>query len=210
MRRRLKLYKSPVPPYMVTKLRYADCMQLKIDAVVLQDSVAHIYQANSISDPDWSGVGHQPRGFDQLMALYDHYTVLGSKITVTFTNVSTTNASIPITCAIVLKDDNVTLVGGSWYDVAEQPRVRKGTIAHPEGDQGTITLSKGFGTQRFFHRGINADSMRGSAANSPSDGAFFHILCQTCGVPATDRFIDIQVVIDYVVKLTEPKTPAAS
>ena len=33
--------------------------------------------------PDKSSVGHQPMYFDQLQAIYDHFTVINSRIKVT-------------------------------------------------------------------------------------------------------------------------------
>ena len=39
---------------------------------------------NSLFDPNLSGLGHQPRGFDQLMAVYEKYTVVAAKITVCY------------------------------------------------------------------------------------------------------------------------------
>lgn len=42
------------------------------------------FSVNSCYDPYTTGTGHQPMGFDQMMALYRFYTVLGSTITVKF------------------------------------------------------------------------------------------------------------------------------
>ena len=39
---------------------------------------------NSLFDPDQTGTGHQPYYFDQFAALYNRYTVLGSKLTAEF------------------------------------------------------------------------------------------------------------------------------
>jgi len=41
----------------------------------------HTFRCNNIYDPDATGGGHQPRHFDILAEVYDHYTVLGSKMT---------------------------------------------------------------------------------------------------------------------------------
>ncbi len=41
----------------------------------------HVYSANGAFDPDVTGGGHQPRGFDQWASLYTKYTVMSSKIT---------------------------------------------------------------------------------------------------------------------------------
>jgi len=41
------------------------------------------FRANSIYDPEVATGGHQPMGADQWGQFYDHYTVIGSKISVT-------------------------------------------------------------------------------------------------------------------------------
>lgn len=43
----------------------------------------NIYRGNSLFDPDLTGTGGQPNGFDQWAAFYASYTVLGSKCEVT-------------------------------------------------------------------------------------------------------------------------------
>ena len=40
---------------------------------------------NSLFDPDFTGTGHQPYYFDQFATIYQRYTVIGSKLTATFT-----------------------------------------------------------------------------------------------------------------------------
>lgn len=42
--------------------------------------ISQIYRGNSLFDPDQSGSGHQPLGFDQIKALYSKYRVYGSAI----------------------------------------------------------------------------------------------------------------------------------
>jgi len=41
---------------------------------------ALVYSLNGLFDPDISGVGDQPTGFDEYMALYSKYTVLATKV----------------------------------------------------------------------------------------------------------------------------------
>jgi hypothetical protein len=74
---------NPLPNNFVTKLRYHDSVPIN----AANGTVAgHVFRANSPYDPDYTASGHQPRYFDQIMPLYDHYQVLGSKITVKFIN----------------------------------------------------------------------------------------------------------------------------
>jgi hypothetical protein len=44
---------------------------------------SYLFHANGLYDPDHTGAGHQPHGFDQIMALYKNYQVLSSAIEVT-------------------------------------------------------------------------------------------------------------------------------
>lgn len=51
-----------------------------------------VFRGNGMFDPDRTGVGHQPYGFDQLAALYKYYNVSGSSIRVWFAVASAGNA----------------------------------------------------------------------------------------------------------------------
>ena len=44
----------------------------------------HIFRANSMYDPDYTGTGHQPLGFDEMSTIYNKHKVTRAKITVTF------------------------------------------------------------------------------------------------------------------------------
>lgn len=45
---------------------------------------AYIYRGNSIFDPNFTGVGHQPLGHDQWQAFYRRYRVIGSRVDIKF------------------------------------------------------------------------------------------------------------------------------
>lgn len=79
-RPKLQLLSAPGTPF-PTRCR----AQLKYTSYVNLDYLAgtlgtQYCRCNSIYDPDASGVGGQPRGFDQYALLYDQYTVNSSKI----------------------------------------------------------------------------------------------------------------------------------
>jgi hypothetical protein len=59
---------------------------------------ATVFRCNDLYDPDQSGVGHQPRGFDQLLAAagpYTKFVVHSCDVRATFINTVATN---PTTC----------------------------------------------------------------------------------------------------------------
>jgi len=77
------LYKQPATTNQFKKvyLRFFDRRQLD---PALGGIASHRYRCNSLFDPDETGIGHQPRGFDQWAALYNKYVVTKAKITVDF------------------------------------------------------------------------------------------------------------------------------
>lgn len=57
------------------QLPYADIFQMNMS---LGGVANQNFRLNSVFDPDLSGVGHQPRFFDQISPLYFYYTVVGA------------------------------------------------------------------------------------------------------------------------------------
>lgn len=60
-------------PHMYVTLRYSDAFTFTNATLVGSQQIMNL---NSIFDPDRTGSGHQPYGFDQLAALYNRYRVL--------------------------------------------------------------------------------------------------------------------------------------
>lgn len=81
--------KGPFPSALFTKFTYADRFQL---ASSTGSFASNVFNINSLYDPDASGVGHQPRGYDTLVgatggnAPYNKYVVYGCKISIRFTS----------------------------------------------------------------------------------------------------------------------------
>lgn len=74
------------PKSIRTTLRYTERYEFDVSGL---DAMAYnSIRGNDIYDPDVSTGGHQARGFDEFMAVYKKFTVLGSKINVNWTYVS--------------------------------------------------------------------------------------------------------------------------
>lgn len=84
---------TSLPDRLYVKLRYRENLAFNQTLGALADNV---YRGNSLNDPDLTGTGGQPLGFDQWAAFYASYTVLGSKIEVTTMN-SDGTANVPNT-----------------------------------------------------------------------------------------------------------------
>lgn len=84
------VFNSPVKPEWKGKLNYSETFQLTTGTA----GVAGTHQSfilNSLYDPNFTGTGHQPYGFDQLTNFYLRYIVEKVKVTLIWSNVGTTN-----------------------------------------------------------------------------------------------------------------------
>lgn len=71
-----------IPNRYITKMIYADSLDLDNTSGGTTLASA-IFRLNGLYDPNYSGVGHQPMGYDQLTPLYQRYLVRGVKVIVT-------------------------------------------------------------------------------------------------------------------------------
>lgn len=60
-------------------LRYAQ----QINLTPSVGGANHLFRLNSLYDPDYTGVGHQPLGYDQWTTIYDKYAVRRARIKIT-------------------------------------------------------------------------------------------------------------------------------
>jgi len=95
-------------PFPNTKLvRHKYCDQITIPAGAAAGlSTLYQFRCNSMFDPDYTGVGHQPMFRDEMAAQYTYYTVLSSKIKFTFTASNTQELIYQLWV-----DDDVTVAG---------------------------------------------------------------------------------------------------
>lgn len=112
-----------IPDKMLTKLKYTQ-RQL-ISGTGFQSQV---FRGNSLFDPDFTGTGGQPTGFDQWSAFYGRYKVNASSILVRGINNSTTQnvqvAIVPIYGTV--------LASASTFAMSSMPYSRQ-TILSIEG-----------------------------------------------------------------------------
>lgn len=79
--------KSPFQNSYSCKLNYSETFTLTTGVGGIFGT-EQIYGLNNLYDPNYSGTGHQPYGYDQLSPLYRIYMVFGCKINLTITDPS--------------------------------------------------------------------------------------------------------------------------
>lgn len=191
---------NPFPATMVATLNYTQKIQLDSSAGA-QLAPVHWFRANSIYDPDFTGVtgGGQPYGHDTYAGIYNHYKVLSSIITVQCQ--SWPESATTLNGVGVLLNDDTTI--STSEDSAKQLCARKGSswkVGARFGERASI--SRKFDSKYF----VNKNHQCAPFGNNPSEGFFF-------GVFALEDNLDVKTMamvnIVYTVKMWELKDLSA-
>lgn len=164
-------------------------------------SASYVYRANGLFDPNATGIGHQPRGFDQLMTLYDHYLVKFATIEVWASNENNS----PGILSIITKDDGVTLPVS--IDVMEDTYATH-TLLYP-ADERQASYARFTVDIKKFLGGKDISEMKGTSASDPSEQVFF-VVCATQIDTASAPSFKWWTRITYNADLIEPKQPVSS
>lgn len=169
-----------------------------------------VVSANNIFDPDTSGGGHQPLGFDNWAALYATYIVVGSRIRVTF-QPSTSSATEPYIYGVYLSDSS-SLGATEWTVVAEQPACAW-VMGSNDWDSGSSQkeLFGTFDAAKFFNVvnvKDNESRFGGGIGGAPSDPVFFHLFGG--GINGTAQASTMAYEIEYDVIFSTIKQLAQS
>jgi len=75
-----------LPPQAFATLRYVQCTVF--NPLAADSAQGNIYSLNDMRDPDVTGTGHQPLGFDQYMSQFRHFMVYACRVTARATTAS--------------------------------------------------------------------------------------------------------------------------
>lgn len=177
---------DPFPARARARLRYSTTIDLQPQAAGVPG--AYIFRANSIFDPDSSGVGHQPYGHDTYQSIYNHYRVVESSIILSPINNSSGTLGITIT------DD--TTVNGNYDTIKEVKGTKMITILN--------NARAGSVKQTFQHRQFLANQNTSAQfGGNPTEQAYFH--CWYCSTPTGTPTMQVVVAIEYLVDMWELK-----
>lgn len=161
------------------------------------------WRACSIFDPDATGGGHQPHGHDTAALFYQHYTVLGAKITIrTAPNTSTT----PMYFAINLVDSQSPSNIASPDELLEAPTSRLKCLP-TDGKCSTITSTY---SMKKYWRGSKPGALTALFGANPTEELFWQLSCWNAVTGDTPIQVPIVVTVDYTVRCTERKNLALS
>ena len=166
-------------------------------------------------DPDLTSSGHQPRGFDELAAIYDHYTVIGSKIKVCFENdVDHVNEAGQY-CFLMLQDTNSTPT--NLIQIMEENNKNK--ISYKQRNSTTsrnIVLTKKFSPYKMFgipkkDSVVNNVNLNAQVTQNPAEDAIYTIGIACATTTSTNPApIVCRVEIEYIAVFTEKRPMSQS
>lgn len=164
----------------------------------------YFFSANGLYDPNVTGVGHQPLGFDNITAFFDHYVVTKAMIRATFHNTDTTNMQ---TVGIRIADDSTALASGA--EIIENGNVNYATLTPMGGSKDLTMLSMEVEPLSWLGRSKNSTDVKGTSAANPSEQVMFGVFgFNTTG---TDTgAVHVWVDIFYEALWIEPRELALS
>lgn len=204
-RYRLSAMRAPsgMPVQNVVKQRYNE--QVSWTASVA--AVPYFFRANSIFDPNLTGTGHQPMGHDEMVALYNHYVVLGAKLTARWV-VTTGTGNGPVMVGCMVDADN-TLPYASFENIIEAKKGTYRSISYQRNQQTTTCY---FSAKKFFDVKDVKDNIQRLGATTganPGEDANFCLWMQPLD-KSTSNTVTVNVTIDYIVQFSEPRQLSVS
>ncbi len=202
--RRLMVRKRPVktglPNKMVMKMRYSDLISLD---PVAGGFALHVFRATSLFDPDFTSTGHQYMQYDQIGVLYDHSTIIWSKITVAGNGSDNDTGTLLVS----LQDDSGTLTTMNQY---MESRNRVFRLTNNIGN-GPVTIQKSYSPKKFLgiSHPLSEKDLSHTIATNPAENAFFHVV-YAGNTSAEFSAVGLCITLEAMVVFTEPITVASS
>lgn len=190
------------PKKMCAKLKY-------VETIGLTSSVGAVnwyqYIMNGLYDPNFTGTGHQPMYFDQYMAIYAHYTVVGCKVTVRF--VATEGNTVGIKVALWQNDDT-SVVPTNLEAMSEQSISRYCILT--EGNAASKVMTLKWSAKKTFGGSVMANnSLLGTISNNPNENSVAVIGVQSVDGTTTSS-VTCQVTMEFITVFSEIRDQAQS
>lgn len=186
-----------LPSSRVARLAYNELVTVTEASVGA--GATYTFSLNSLYDPNSSGTGNQPVGFDQIMAMYGQFRVLSSKVKVVFSNSGTVN--------------NLVGMFGTFQPAfpanpAAWPCQPNGSVAALENTAGrsTTTVVKKFDIPSVLglKRAQYMDDMDfvGTASGNPTRQAYVVLWIRSLGASAGAAYLNVSM--EFEVQFSQP------
>jgi hypothetical protein len=206
----LRVPLMPVSKKIVGQLYYESAIVMTVPANGNANN--YFFSANGIYDPNVTGTGHQPTGFDQMMLFYEQYTVVKSRITVGFL------PNYPSRCGVSLSPDTTSLTNPQ--QLMENGLVKAmhfaGLSSASEVNLRMQDVTLNCDVVSYFGRKterelLDDDQLYGTTAGNPNEQVYFDVcVWQTNPDGSNTRSVTFDVLLAYDVIYWEPRKAAIS
>lgn len=160
-----------------------------------------IMSGNGLYDPDISGTGHQPLGFDQWMAFYDRYRVLSSTCTVTTINGQTTAGRNIQTTLIPSNNQTAIANDDEAEELPEAEEANAGIVNGPSED--TVRATKQTATMVGVPNIKYSTEYSGTVSTNPNQQWYWRVFHASVDGTAISAFVNIKII--YTVEFYQRK-----
>lgn len=211
-RRSRRRRKSQVPRQLITNkltrtLRYNTNITLNPSASV---PAVHYFSMNGLYDPDYTGGGHQPLGFDQLMGVfYDHGVVIGSKITCDYQCLGSNTAGLTV---VGIDPRDTTGYALDKDEIIEQGRGKYTTLSVYGSGDGSKRMTHKINPNKFLGRSapLADDQLKNSSASNPAEQAYWAVWAASPDGAIDPVGVIVNVTLEFLTIFIEPKTLVGS
>jgi len=162
------------------------------------------WSANGMFAPFASGTGHQPLYFDQMGALYNHYTVIGSKCA--FKIVPSSGSQLAMVVGSYVNDDTTAQTAiNTIGELSSGNRILIGA----DSDK-NYTMRKKWSAKKYFGGSVLANNdLEGTTVGNPNEQSYYNISLQAADATSTvSCWLDVE--ISYIAVWAELKDIAGS
>jgi len=163
---------SPLPPRHRTTLGWTDQFTLDVSTADTIDNT--VFRLNSCYDPDYTGAGTQPIGFDELSGLYLRYRVVGCRVKL----MTISSLSSPVVEVISYPSISPSLVSVSAPCRMQGIRYSD-FVVHGHSQPITIVAEQDFRMADLFGVSesaiLNETGYSALTSSTPANVAYFHV-----------------------------------
>lgn len=189
------------PAKLLTRIRYHDTEVL---ASTTGSIAKYYYRLNSTFDPDVTGAGHQPMFRDTFASIYDHYSVVSTKVTVKFANTST----VSYHTGVLIDDDGSTST--NIDTLCEDTQGQTEMLPPLSGSLSSHTYHVRWDCEKYL--GINpfaSETYKTATGSNPAEESQLAIWAvPTDG--SSSASVVVTVMLEYTVLWTELASPSQS
>ncbi len=196
---------TPLPTRFRANLRYSQTAAFTTGAAGVTGT-GQLWRLNSLFDPDQTGVGHQPYGFDVLTQYYSKYLVVAARWTITATTIGG-SAEVGIHAQVFDNDGFLTIVGATYDAACERTNVATALVS-PSGNtrttqiKGLARLCRIFGVTEAEYAGAESLYAARFDAN-PTKNCGIQVAASSPSGTAAES-VTIQAMLEYEAFFYEP------